>query len=114
MAAIATLIYAAAGFTYVLLVNNDAGNESVAAVIWLAASLVAGFAVGRLRVGRLPLPILPLVAVLFAVPFGYADVYLGSDSPLVWPATGVIAALTILGLLLGVGGRRFVGRTAPE
>lgn len=74
--AASTALYLAALLLGLALFNADAENKWMAFGIWGLASLLLGFLGGPLVGG----PAAVLVGIPMALPFGYADQYLGSDA----------------------------------
>lgn len=96
----AVAIYVAVMVGGIVAVNDNAENGTAAFLVWSAASLLLGWLV------RHPIVILlPLLAVPIAVPFGYADKWLGSDAPLVWIGMAFEAPVQAVVVALGLGGR---------
>lgn len=96
----AITIYVAVMVGGIVAVNDNAENGMAAFLVWSAASLLMGWVV------RNPIAIgLPLLAVPIAVPFGYADKWLGSDAPLISIGMAFEAPVQALLVALGIGGR---------
>jgi hypothetical protein len=102
---LALAIYLAALVAAVLLFNANAENGTVAWAFWLAASALLGLGVGRWETA-----FLPLIAIPIAIPFDYADEYLGSDSPLVWWFAIFVGVQSALLVALGTALRRWYDR----
>lgn len=86
--------YLASVATAVILINANSGDGVLALVIWAAASLLLGWGTGRLSFS-----LLALLAIPFAVPFGYPDHYQYSEPMPVWWAAlfwALISACLIL------------------
>jgi hypothetical protein len=67
----------------VILLNANSGDGGLAIVIWAAASVLLGFGTGQPGFA-----LLALLAIPFAVPFGYPDHYQYSEPmPIWWSAT---------------------------
>ena len=73
--------------------------------IWSASSLALGLTT---RSGLAVL--LPLIAIPIALPFGYADQWLGSDAPLVWWFAFVGGVLQVAIVLVAIAGRALYHR----
>ena len=99
------LVYCGVLVGVVLLFNADAQNAATVFLAWLVASAILGFSLGRWAAA-----FLPLVAVPIAVPFDYADDYLGSDSPLVWWFVLAVGAIMVLVVLAATASRRLYAR----
>ena len=88
---IVTYLAGAAGAVVLLDANN--GNGELALVIWAVASVLLGFGAGRPTFA-----LLALLAIPFAVPFGYPDNYQYSEPlPIWWSAT--VCAFLSAGLI---------------
>lgn len=92
--------------------NADSAGTAfsgTAFLVWSAASLALGWIV------RHPLAVLlPLIAIPIAVPFGYAEEWLGSDAPLVSIAMAFEAPIQVVVAGLGFGGRLLYERSRPD
>lgn len=92
------VVYFAATAVVVLLFNADQANYEAAMALWGLASILLGLGTGR----PLWAPF-AFLAVPFAMPFGVANEYLGSDAPsvaiivFIW-AVGSAALITISAL----------------
>jgi hypothetical protein len=71
--------YLAAVAAAVVLLNANTGDGELAIAIWTVASVLLGWGTGRL--GLAPLA---LLAIPFAVPFGYPDHYQYSEPLPIW------------------------------
>jgi len=71
--------YLAGAAAAVILLNANRGDGEVAIVIWAVVSLLLGWGTGRLR-----FTFLALLAIPFAVPFGYPDHYQYSEPLPIW------------------------------
>jgi hypothetical protein len=100
MKLIGALGYIAVMVGAVVLVNADAENNWLAFSIWSAASLVLGWTAREVW-----LALLPVVAVPIALPFGYADQWLGSDAPLVWLFAAFSGVIQVVLVLAALGAR---------
>lgn len=63
----------------VILLNANSGDGELAIAIWAVASLLLG-----LGTGQLGFALLALLAIPFAVPFGYPDHYQYSEPMPIW------------------------------
>lgn len=93
-------VYLAALLVGLLLFNVDAENNWVALGIWCIVSAVVGWSLARWSTAILPFASLPM-----ALPFGYADEYLGSDAPYVW-WFALVASVIAAGVVLTTTGAR--------
>lgn len=93
-------LYVAALIAGVLLFNADAENNWTAFAIWAVASVMVGWGLARWSAA-----LLPSLSIPIAVPFGYADEYLGSDAPYVW-WFAVVAGVAAAALILAATGAR--------
>jgi hypothetical protein len=93
----------------VLLLNANAENGTLAMAIWSGASVMLGWITHDARFA-----LLPLVAVPVALPFGYADEWLGSDSPLVWLSVAVIGVIQVALVLAAFAARLLYERSQPS
>jgi hypothetical protein len=74
--------------------------SGTAFLIWSAASFALGLIVGR------PWAMLtPLLAIPIALPFGYAEEWVGSDAPLISLAMVFEASIQVVVVGFGLGGR---------
>jgi hypothetical protein len=73
------VIYLAGTATAVILLNANSGNGELVIAIWAIVSVVLGWGTGRLGFA-----FLALLAVPFAVPFGYPDHYQYSEPLPIW------------------------------
>lgn len=95
-------IYVAFLVGMIVVLNADAGNGGTALLVWTVASFALGW------LARQPLvAILPLLVIPIAVPFGYADEWVGSDAPLLYLGVAFQAPIQAVVVALGFGGRVF-------
>jgi hypothetical protein len=71
--------YLACAAAAVILLNANSGDGELAIVIWAAASVLLGWSTGQLGFA-----FLALLAIPFAVPFGYPDHYQYSEPVPIW------------------------------
>lgn len=71
--------YLAAAAVAVVLLDANGGGSGLAIVIWAVASVLLGWGTGRPG-----LALLSLLAIPFAVPFGYPDHYQYSEPMPIW------------------------------
>jgi hypothetical protein len=71
--------YLAGAAAAVILLNANSGDEELAIVIWAVASLLLGWGTGQLGFA-----FLALLAIPFAIPFGYPDHYQYSEPMPIW------------------------------
>jgi len=96
----AIAIYVAVMVGNIVAINDNAENWTAIFPVWSAASLLMGWVV------RNPIAIgLPLLAVPIALPFGYAEKWLGSDAPLVSIGMAFEAPVQMVLVAVGFGGR---------
>ncbi len=80
MARIALILaYLAGAAVAVILLNANSGGGELAIVIWAGASVLLGWGTGQLGFA-----FLALLAIPFAVPFGYPDHYQYSEPMPIW------------------------------
>jgi len=85
--------YLAGAAIAVILLNANSGDGELAIVIWAVASVLLGWGTGQPSFA-----LLALLAIPFAVPFGYPDHYQYSEPlPIWWSA--VVLALASAGLV---------------
>jgi hypothetical protein len=98
----AATLYIAVMLGVVALFNADIGE---AFVIWSAASFCLGW------ITRSPWSaLLPFLASPIAVPFGYQQVWMGSDPSLLWVGLLLLAPVQGAIVILAFGGRRLYKR----
>jgi len=73
------LTYLAGAAAAIILLNANTGDGELAVVIWAVASVLLGWGTGRLGFA-----LLALLAIPFAVPFGYPDHYQYSEPLPIW------------------------------
>lgn len=73
----------------VVLLNANGGDSRLAIVIWGVASVLLGWGTGRLGFA-----LLSLLAIPFAIPFGYPDHYQYSEPMPVWWSTMLCAFIS--------------------
>jgi hypothetical protein len=101
--------YVVATVAAVLLFNANAENNWVAGTIWGVASVALGWGLRNPAVA-----LLPLLSIPFALLFGYADRYLGSDAPQVWWFALVFGTGSALLIAFSAAAARlFEGRRQP-
>lgn len=71
--------YLASAAAAVILLNANSGDGELAIVIWAVASVMLGWGTGQLGFA-----FLALLAIPFAVPFGYPDHYQYSEPMPIW------------------------------
>jgi len=99
MKLVAVIGYVVVMLGILALFNADAENNFLALAVWSAASLVIGWVMRDAWA-----VVLSLLALPMAVPFGYADQWLGSDAPYVWwlaMSTGAIQVIVVFAAVLG-------------
>lgn len=99
MTRIALVVTYLAGMTIaIILTNANSGDDGLVIVIWAVASVLLGWGTGQLGFA-----LLALLAIPFAVPFGYPDHYQYSEPmPIWWTAMfcAFISACLIFGAAL--------------
>lgn len=73
------VVYLAGAAAAVILFNANTGDGELAVVIWAVASVLLGWGTGQLAFA-----LLALLAIPFAVPFGYPDHYQFSEPMPIW------------------------------
>jgi hypothetical protein len=71
----------------------------------LALVIVGGLILGRVTDFWTSAALVPLAPVL-ALPFGYAEEYLGSDAPQIWFAGLILTPILMAAIIAGVGLRK--------
>lgn len=100
--AAATAAYLVALLVGAIGFNADQGQYDAVYLLLFTASFGLGYYTGRPWLFLLPL----LAAVPLAIPFGYAEQYVGSDAPPVPMMAGFAAVPSAAFVLLGAGLRR--------
>jgi hypothetical protein len=88
------VVYLAGAAAAVILLNANTGDGELAIVIWAVASVLLGWGTGQLAFA-----LLALLAIPFAVPFGYPDHYQFSEPMPIWWSAAFCAFLSA-GLIL--------------
>jgi hypothetical protein len=73
------LTYLAGAAAAIILLNANSGDGELAILIWAVASVLLGWGTGQLGFA-----LLALLAIPFAVPFGYPDHYQYSEPMPIW------------------------------
>ncbi len=105
MRAIAVAAYVVATVMVIVSLNADAQNYRLAYTVWPAASLTLGWLTRRATAA-----LLPLIALPIAVPFGFAEEWLGSDAPMVWWIVLFASPIAVAAALAGLSGRALFER----
>jgi hypothetical protein len=71
--------YLAGAAAAVVLLNANSGDDELAILIWAVASVAVGWGTGQLS-----FTFLALLAIPFAIPFGYPDHYQYSEPMPIW------------------------------
>ncbi len=80
------VVYLAGAAAAVILLNANTGDGELAVAIWAVASVMLG-----LGTGQPGFALLALLAIPFAVPFGYPDNYQYSEPNPIWWSAAVLA-----------------------
>ena len=94
------ILYLAVMVVAFVIFNGNADNSELAFAIVAISSLLLGALVPRWSMA-----VVPFLAIPIAIPFGYADRFLGSDAPYVWWFAVITAAISAL-LILAVNAVR--------
>jgi hypothetical protein len=101
----AIVAYLGVMLSTIVLFNADAENSLLAFSVWSAGSLALGWITGSMAA-----VVVPLLAIPIALPFGYADQWLGSDAPLVGWFAVVGGAIQIAVVFIAVIARMLYER----
>jgi hypothetical protein len=80
------VVYLAGAATAVVLLDANTGDDELAIGVWAIASVLLGWGTGK--PGFAPIA---LLAIPFAIPFGYPDDYQYSEPPPIWWGVAIFA-----------------------